>query len=365
MEKVRAAAIVSWAELVEFATEAYTAAGVPPEDARKAAEGIVDADLHGTVTHGLKNLRNYVSLLLNGQINPKPNMREVGGGPAARVMTADNGLGHVAGHVGMQHAIELARQYGVGTVFMRDSNHYGASGYWARLPLRHNMIGFSFTTATARVAPWGGKAGVVGNNPPAWAIPSKVVAADGELRPNDAESLFIDIALSVVAGNRLDIFRRRNEPIPAGWALDKEGEPTTDPRAANEGGTYAPVGDYKGSGMAIALAAITSFLAGAAFDDQRPGATGCTNHWFAAYDVAQFTDPARLTNEVRGVRQRIQANPPRRGVERVYAPGDLENDNARNYMREGIPIEQFTLDELEWVAEHTGARLPFGTSTHR
>src|SRR3954453_11580963 len=66
MEKVRAAAIVTWAELVEFATEAYTAAGVPPADARKAAEGIVDADLHGTVTHGLKNLRNYVSLLLGG-----------------------------------------------------------------------------------------------------------------------------------------------------------------------------------------------------------------------------------------------------------------------------------------------------------
>jgi len=77
--------------------------------------------------------------------------------------------------------------------------------------------------------------------------------------------------------------------------------PTTDPRAANEGGTYAPLGDYKGSGIAIALAAITSFLSGAVFDDQRPGATGCTNHWFAAYDVAQFVEPEKLTSEVRGV----------------------------------------------------------------
>ena len=63
--------------------------------------------------------------------------------------------------------------------------------------------------------------------------------------------------------------------------------------------------------------------------------------------------------------ERIQANPPRRGFERVYAPGDLENDNARNYMRDGIPIEQFTLDELEWVAEHTGVPLPFGSGTQR
>src|SRR5262249_15784301 len=110
---------------------------------------------------------------------------------------------------------------------------------------------------------------------------------------------------------------------------------------------------------------ITAFLSGAVFDDQRPGATGCTNHWFAAYDVAQFVDPEQLTGEVRGVRERIQANPPRKGFERVYAPGDLENDNPRNYRREGTPIEHFTRDELEGVAEPTGVRLPFGTGTHR
>src|SRR5579859_3238889 len=361
MEKVRAAAIVSWPELVDFATEAYVGAGVPPADARKAAEAIVDADLHGTVTHGLKNLRNYVQNILDGKINPRPNMHDVGGALAARVISADNGLGHVAGHVGMERAIELAKQYGVGTVFVRDSNHYGASGYWARLPLRHNMIGFSFTTASPSVAPWGAKVGQVGNNPPAWAVPSRV--ANGDLPPAEADSLFIDIALSVVAGNRLDIYKRRGEPAPEGWALDGEGEPTTNPDVRGINGTYAPLGNYKGSGMAIALSAITSFLAGAAFDDQRAGPTGSTNHWFAAYDVAQFTDPEKLASEVRGVRSRIQQNPPRRGIERVYAPGDIENENARNYSENGIPLEQFTLDELNWVAEHTGARLPVAMQT--
>lgn len=363
MEKVRAAAIVSWAELVDFGTEAYVGAGVPPADARKAAEAIVDADLHGTVTHGLKNLRNYVQNILDGKINPRPTMRDVGGALAARVITADNGLGHVAGHVGMERAIELAKQYGVGTVFVRDSNHYGASGYWARLPLRHNMIGFSFTTASPSVAPWGGKVGQVGNNPPAWAVPSRL--ANGDLPAAEADSLFIDIALSVVAGNRLDIYKRRGEPAPEGWALDGEGEPTTNADVRSINGTYAPLGNYKGSGMAIALSAITSFLAGAAFDDQRAAPTGSTNHWFAAYDVAQFTDPEKFASEVRGVRSRVQQNPPRRGVERVYAPGDIENDNARNYIQNGIPLEQFTLDELNWVAEHTGARLPVAMLTRR
>src|ERR1700737_3897143 len=193
MEKVRAGAIVPWAEAVDFTAEAFGATGVPPYDARKAAEALVDADTHGTVTHGLKNLRNYVSALLDGRMNPRPNMRDVGGAAAARIISADNGIGHVAGHVGAR--IELAREFGVGTVFMRDSNHYGASGYWARLPLRHNMLGFSFTTASARVAPWGGKEGLVGNNPPAWAIPSRVVAPDAEMTPAETESMFLDVAL--------------------------------------------------------------------------------------------------------------------------------------------------------------------------
>jgi LDH2 family malate/lactate/ureidoglycolate dehydrogenase len=285
-------------------------------------------------------------------------MRDVGGARAARIVSADNGLGHVAGHVGMERAIDLAREYGVGNVFVRDSNHYGASGYWARLPLRHNMIGFAFTTANPRVAPWGGRQGVVGNNPPSWAIPTRAVAPGADLPADEADSVFIDIALSVVAGNRLDIYRRRNEPIPAGWALDKDGERTSDPHAAMDG-TFAPLGDYKGSGMSIVLAAINAFLAGAPFDDQRAGPTGSTNHWFAAYDVAQFVDPARFAEEARGLRERVQRNPPRRGFDRVYAPGDLENENARKYAREGIPLEQFTLDELHWVAEHTGVPLPF------
>jgi LDH2 family malate/lactate/ureidoglycolate dehydrogenase len=171
--------------------------------------------------------------------------------------------------------------------------------------------------------------------------------------------VFIDIALSVVAGNRLDIYRRRREPIPASWALDKHGEPTTDPAAANDGGTYAPLGDYKGSGMAILLALITSGLAGSAFDDRRPGPNGSTNHWFAAYDVRQFVDPSQFCNDVKGVRERVQQTPPRAGFERVYAPGDLENEQAHRNLRDGIPLEQFTLDELSWVAEHTGVRLPF------
>jgi LDH2 family malate/lactate/ureidoglycolate dehydrogenase len=225
---------------VDFAARAFGAVGVPADDARRAAEALVDADGHGTVTHGLKNLRNYIAAVLAGDINPRPAIRDVGGGAAARVLSGDNGLGHVVSWAAMEKAIALAREYGVGTTFIRDSNHYGASGFWARLALRHNMVGFAFTSALANVAPWGGREKLVGNNPPAWAIPTRVVSPAEPLPPSEADSVFLDIALSVVAGNRLDIYRRRGEPIPLGWALDRNGEPTTDPNAPRQGGTSAP-----------------------------------------------------------------------------------------------------------------------------
>src|SRR5207249_6527295 len=124
----------------------------------------------------------------------------------------------------------------------------GASGYWARLALRHNMVGFAFTSATASIAPWGGKEVLVGNNPPSWAIPSRVVSPDEPLPPGETEPLFLDMALSVVAGNRLDIYRRRGELIPPGCALDKDGDVTTHAAARPNGRSFAPRATCTGSG---------------------------------------------------------------------------------------------------------------------
>jgi L-2-hydroxycarboxylate dehydrogenase (NAD+) len=222
------------------------------------------------------------------------------------------------------------------------------------------MIGFSFTNAGPTMALYGGKQAIVGNNPPSWAVPSKVSDPTKKGPASDYEPVFIDMALSVVAGNRLDIYRRRGEPIPEGWALDADGEPTTDPNKVRQGGTLAPMQGYKGAGLAVVLGMMTSFLAGSMFDDQKrdpvtkafiPGTTG---HFFQAYDIAQFTDLEEFCAQVRSTRNRIRVSPPKVGVERVYAPGDIENAKAGSHTKEGVPLEQFTLDDLAWVAEFVG-----------
>jgi LDH2 family malate/lactate/ureidoglycolate dehydrogenase len=117
--------------------------------------------------------------------------------------------------------------------------------------------------------------------------------------------------------------------------------------------------EYKGSGLAIVLSTINNVPAGGPFDDQRtrPNGTrihGTCSHRFAAYDVAQFTDLEAFTAKVRALRERIRGTSPRAGFERVYPPGDIENEKAHRHRAEGIPLEQFTLDDLARVAEHMG-----------
>ncbi|MCC6179546.1 MAG: Ldh family oxidoreductase [Chloroflexi bacterium] len=362
-EPVRVAAVVPWDKCVDFAARAYEACGLPPDQARDAAVSIVDADGHGTTTHGLKNLKQYIVALKEGRTNPRPNIRQVSGGKAVAVLSGDNAQGHVAAFAGMRKAIELAKEYGTGTVMVRDSNHYGHSAFWAMQPIRHNMVGFSFTNALSTMAAWGGKEALVGNNPPSWAVPSRVADESNPLPIGDLDPVFLDMALSVVAGNRLDIYARRGEPIPLGWALDSDGNPTTDARARANGGTFAPIADYKGSGLAVMLSLICSFLSGGLFDDQRwsdeaktVAMSGTCSHWFQAFDVKQFTDLEAFTRNVRETRERIRATPPKAGVAQVFAPGDIENDKARRFHKEGIPLEQFTLDDLAWVAEHVGVQ---------
>ncbi|MFN8636364.1 MAG: Ldh family oxidoreductase [Chloroflexota bacterium] len=359
-EPVRVAAVVEWERLVNFAQQAYEACGVPPDQARDAAEAIVDADGHGTTTHGLKNLRMYVTNLKEGRANPTPNIRQVGGKHASAVLDADCSLGHVAAYQGVRKAIELAKEYGTGTVVVRNSNHYGHSGFWSSVPVRHNMAGFSFTNAGPTMALYGGKQAVVGNNPPSWAVPSKVSDPNTKGPASMYEPVFIDMALSVVAGNRLDIYRRRGEPIPEGWAFDKDGMPTTNPHDVRDGGTLAPMQGYKGAGLAVVLGMMTSFLAGSMFDDQKRDPqtgrplSGTTGHFFQAIDIGQFTDVEAFCAAVRSNATRIRTSPPKAGVERTYAPGDIENEKAKRHNSEGVPLEQFTLDDLEWVAEFLG-----------
>ena len=175
------------------------------------------------------------------------------------------------------------------------------------------------------------------------------------------ETIFLDMALSAVAGNRVDIYRRRGQPIPEGWVLDQQGEPSTDPQARQRGGSLAPIAGYKGFGLALMLSLFTSLLADGPFDydvqrSDLPNAG--RSHWFMAIDIAAVVPLARVAARAGEVAQRVRTARPRAGVDRLYAPGDIESELALRQQDEGIRYERFVVDDLRALAATLD--LPFG-----
>jgi LDH2 family malate/lactate/ureidoglycolate dehydrogenase len=219
--------------------------------------------------------------------------------------------------------------------------------YFAMQALSHDMIGIATTNALPTMAPWGGTERVLGINPLAVAIPA------GEETP-----LVLDAAFSGSSHGKIRVYHQKGVAIPPNWAFDREGRPTTDPAVAIEG-LLQPIGEFKGVGLALVMGILSSLLSGAAYgnelgnlhDGARPGRDG---HFVLALRIAAFEDPARFKSRVDGIIREIRSSRRADGVERLYAPGELETETESRYRREGIPLNDATLAGIAEVTEQLG-----------
>src|SRR5262245_40293376 len=220
-------------------TDALTAFGLPLRDAAKVADLMTEADLTGADAHGVFRLPQYVRRLKGGGINARPNIRVERTASATAIVDGDNGMGHLVMAQAADTAITLARETGFAWVGARRSNHAGAAGVYAALPLAHGMIGIYSVVASANhMAVWGGIETLLGTNPVAFAIPA------GEEAP-----VVLDIATTVVSYGTVKNYRLQGKAMPEGWMVSKsDGMPLTDPARSDEG-LLAPIGTYKGSGL--------------------------------------------------------------------------------------------------------------------
>lgn len=339
--------------LKEFAARVLKAAGVEPQESEVVADNLITANLRGIDSHGIVRLPQYVERLEAGLIASKTRIDVVRDAPAACVLDANNGWGAVAGLAGMRHAIEKARQHGVGVAVVRNSNHFGIAAYYAQEALPE-MIGIALTNASANMAPWGGCDPYFGTNPICIAVPA------GKERP-----VIYDGATSVVAIGKIALAAKKGERIPLDWALDSEGNPTDDPEAVMKGGTLLPLGGYKGYGLALMVDVLSGILSGAAFGPyvsnlRRLDAPQNVGHFFAALDIAAFADPQeflesmeRLVRDIKGARRAA-------GKEEIYLPGEIEWNWEEKRRREGIPVPDEVLAELRLLGERYGVELPEG-----
>lgn len=341
-----------WAEdLIRFTVEALRALNVPDEDARIVAECLVEADLKGVSSHGIVRLPVYARRLMAGLIDPQPGIRVVAGnGGPLRVVDGGNGLGPVVGSYGMQQAIEAARKFGVGVVFVRNSNHFGAAGYYVERAVNRGFIGIASSNAPPNMAPWGGKERFLGTNPLAVGVPSR------RWRP-----LLLDMATSVVARGKIILAAHKGESIPLGWAIDPDGNPTTDPKAALLGAVL-PFGGPKGSAMALLVDVFSGVLSGANYgrylrtledtaDRQNLG------HFFLAIDPAWLMPIDEFYERIDDLIGQLKATPPAPGFEKVLAPGEIEYANLERARTTGVELEDEVLEQLQALSDQLGVKL--------
>ena len=341
--------IVSKEALQAFIKSALLSQDMPEADAGLIAGLMADADLQGSDGHGVIRLPQYIKRIQAGGINKHPNIRVVQERAAMAVIDGDNAMGHLVVSRAVDLAIEKARTTGVAWVSTRYSNHAGPASLYARRPLEHDMLGLYFAVGNANhLPPWGGTDMLLSTNPIAVGIP-----ADSE------PDVMLDMATTVAAYGKVKAKAKRGEQMPVGWMIDRTGQPLLDPKRASEG-FLLPIGDHKGYGLALVVGLLAGTLGGAAmgrdvidFNADFKTVTN-TGQSILVIDLAAFGDPAQFKQAVDRLVVDIRSSSKLPGVERIWLPGEQSHEKRTRYARNGIPVAEGLIAELQSLADALG-----------
>jgi len=340
-----------------FVRALLAAHNVPAADAAIIAGCLVGADLRGVDTHGICRLPGYLDRVRKGLINVRPNLAPRRVTPVAATLDGENAFGFVVGMCAINEAIAMARELGLGLVSVNRSTHFGMAASYVMPAIDAGLIAFVFSNASPAMPPWGGKDGLLGTNPFA------VGAPGGKHGP-----FLLDMSPAVAARGKLRRAERRGEPIPLGYALDAQGHPTTDPKAALAG-VVLPIGGYKGSGLSMLMDILGGVISGSAFAggvaDQykvfdRPQDVG---HFFLALRPDLFVPAADYRARMDTLIERVRACPKAEGFDEILIPGEPEARLEAKYRRSGIPYAPNEIRALQAEAARVGV-LSLAGSEH-
>lgn len=337
--------LTSVEELRRFAESVFQKVGLNNANAALVSDVLIDADLRGVHSHGVHNLPRWARGFLKGHLAPSFSCVDIDSGPIS-VIDAQSTLGVIASNRAMEMAIQRAKKYGIGFVGVKNSSHFGPASYFTMQALSHNQIGFCTTNGPAVMAPWGGKEALLSNNPFSYAIPA-----------GDEPPVVLDMACSVSARGRIRMMARENQTLPDGWAITKNGDPTTDPKEAVEG-TVLPFGGYKGYGISVVNEILSAALTGALFSFEvgniskgnanselqkhEQTAWGC-GHVFGAIDINRFGNGPQFGSRVAHLSKTLRESSKAKGFDRIYLPGEIENELKQEREIKGIPLESSTV----------------------
>lgn len=336
--------------LRQFIVQVLAKVGVPAADGEIVANNLLKADLWGVGTHGISRFPRYLMRIKDGTINSQPAITITKPWPALLAVNGDNGLGSVVAVKALEAAMETADKFGLCAVGVRSSNHFGTAGFYCDLAAKRNYIAVVFTNALSAIPPWGGKEPYLGTNPIGIGLPRL-----------ENSPVIIDLATSIVARGKIIAAAKQGITIPEGWALDKEGRPTTDAEEALLG-MIMPMAGPKGYALALAVDHLSGVLTGAAFGPNVASYAGAHNqadvgHLIIVIKIDGFIGIDDYYKRTEQFCEEIKAVEKTAGINEIYLPGEREQILEQILLAKGIEIPTQLLEELKDIADEYGVPL--------
>jgi uncharacterized oxidoreductase len=338
-------------ELLRLVQAVFEAVSASADEAATIARHMVGANLAGHDSHGVQLLPTYVERVERGDLVPGAPLEVLDETPATARVDGHWGFGQVVSERAMALAIAKAQAAHVAAVTVVRQGHVGRLADYPLMVARAGLIGLMFCDSgrTAKqVVPFGGRAARLGTNPLCIALPTD---------PGDLGApVFLDMATSAAAGNKIALYRARGQPLPPGWIVDRDGHPSTDPEDYFQGGALLPLGGaqgHKGYGLGFMVEVFTGVLTGLGFGVDPRGRHN-DGALMIVLDPAAFRPPDVFRAEVAAFARYVKETPPAAGVAEVLYPGELEWRTEQARRRAGIPIDEATWAAVARVAEAHG-----------
>ena len=321
---------ITFDELVKVFAEKLEKRGVPREDALLAGQILAQNSLDGIYSHGVNGFPRLVSYIDKGYIDPKAKAEKVASFGAYEQWDGHLALGMVSAKIAMDRAIEIAKQYGIGLVHIRNTNHWMRGGYYGWQAADQGMIGICWTNTQPNMPAWGAKDRRIGNNPFVMAVPRK-----------NGEHIVLDSAMSQFSYGKIEMTKFEGKQLPVPGGFDEEGNMTTDPGAIEKTWRVLPVGYWKGSGMSILLDLIAAILAGGNTVTDIGRMTSDEyglSQVLIAIDPERFNAPGFTEEAINRVIEDVRSSVPATEGKAVRYPGQNSLATRRQNLEEGIPV---------------------------
>jgi len=324
-------------EITTLAVRALKRAGASRAMAQATAQALVAAEMEGLTGHGLSRVPLYCQHLREGRADGKAKPKLVKKKGATCLVDANGGLAFLASALAVKEAVKRAQRYGVAFAGVTNSHHFGAAAYHLAPVAQAGLVGLAFTNSPSAINAWGGKKAFFGTNPVAAIFPRR-----------QTDPIVVDLSLTEVVRGKIMLYAKEGKPIPLGWAVDKDGNPTTDPKAALTGSLNA-IGGVKGAALALMVEVLCVALTGAAFSFENdsyfePGNKPRIGHAILALDPGALAGADAYFARLEVMISKMLAD------EGVRLPGTRRQQAAAKARAEGIDISDALLSELRQLA---------------